>query len=287
MGENEREEALRGVTADDLTEGRRLTEGLLAQLERSGSPARPVSPGVVERRRFGRYALNVPVTYFRHRDSATGKLLGTAVQEAIVRDISRGGVRFFASEALDAGEVLTFYVPGPLGVRKLFVEIIHVEPRGGQFECGASFVGLDRVFAAQRVEDSRSETVHALLVGEPCPERDALAELLTKQGYTVHVANGVPDACAALSQEARGVVLATGPMLLAEGGRLANELNARRDDVLSIAIVSTSDIDQPESEPLRACHDFISEPGRAQEVRVVLGRTYRRLVAARARQARA
>ena len=80
------------------------------------------------------------------------------------------------------------------------------------------------------------------------------------------------------------LVLATAPLLLAEDARLLDELRALEGDVLSIAIVSSSDIDGPEYERVRACHDFLSEPDRPQEIRVVVGRTYRRLAAMRARR---
>ena len=100
----------------------------------------------------------------------------------------------------------------------------------------------------------------------------------------MQTASSVPDAVAALATQAPGIVLAAGPLLVAEGSRLLRELQARADEVLSIALASPSDLDGPEAQALRACHDFIAEPDRAQEVRVVVGRTYRRLTAQRARR---
>jgi len=282
----ELDEALRGLSVEELLEARRLIDGLLAQLERAGGCVPHTPPDGAERRRFPRYAINLQVTYFRHRAAAGGVPAGSAVLEAVVRDISRTGVRFFTNERLEIDEILTFYLPGPLGVRKLFVEVTRVEARGKQYECGASFIGLDRVLAAQRTEEQRTETAQVLVVSEPCPERDALANLLLRQGYAVHMANSVPDAVAMLGWRRCRIVLAAGPLLLAEGGRLLKELQRLRDEVLSIAIASASDMDGPDGEALRTCHDFICEPDRAQEVRVVLGRTYRRLTAALARLAR-
>ena len=281
----ELEEALRSLSIEELLEARRLIDGLLTQLERASGPAHP-PPGGAEKRRLPRFAVNLAVTYFRHRAGSEGVPASSAVQEAVVRDISRSGVRFFTGERIEADEILTFYLPGPMGVRKLFVDVTRSEPRGKQFECGASFVGLDRVLAAQRTEEQRTEVAQVLVIGEPCPERDALGNLLLRQGYAVHMANSVPDALAMLSWRRCRIVLAAGPLLLAEEGRLAKELKALRGEVLSIALVSASDLDGPDGEALRACHDFISEPDRAQEVRVVLGRTFRRLAAALAREAR-
>lgn len=281
---NEIAEALRSLTVNELLEARRLIDGLLVALENKPGSQRMPREDLANRRRFGRYSINLHVTYFRHGSRATAGPGGAPVQDAVVRDISRGGLRFFTNEELATGELLTVYLPGPLGVRKLFVEVSRTHKRGDQFECGASFVGLDRVFAAQRVEEERSQVVQVLVVCEPCTERQALTEILVNQGYVAHVANGVPEASSMLELHRCALVLATAPMLLAEDGRLLDELKAKEGDVLSIAVVSASDIDGAECERLRRCHDFLSEPDRAQEVRVVVGRTYRRLTAMRARQ---
>ena len=276
--------ALRSLSVEELLEARRYIDRLLEDLASRPGAQRPAPQGVSERRRFDRYSVNLQVTYFRHSAKSTiGP--GAPVRDAVVRDISRGGMRFFASEALEPSELLTVYLPGALGVRRLFVEVRRAERRGSQYECATSFVGLDRVLEAQKAEEERGEAVQVLVVCEPCPERDTLIDLLVKQGYTAHVANGVPEAMGMLTLHRCSLALAAAPLLLAEGGELLQALERRSSDVLTIAIVSTSDVDGPASERLRACHDFISEPERAQEVRVVVGRTYRRLTALRARQA--
>ena len=274
-------EALRGLTVDELLETRRYIDRLLARLEDEPGAQRPPAPDGHERRRFSRYSVNLQVTYFRH-GSTSNTGASPSVREAVVRDISRGGIRFFAADSLEPNELLTVYLPGALGVRKLFVEVERIERRGNQFECGASFVGLDRVFAAQKAEEERAETP-VLVVCEPFPERDTLLELLVKQGYTTHVASSVPEAANMLNLHRCSIVIAASPLLLDDGGTLLKELEARSGDVLSIAMISAYDIDGPIGERLRACHDFLSEPDRAQEVRVVVGRTYRRLTALRAR----
>jgi len=276
-------EALRGLSVDELLETRRYIDRLLTRLQDEPGAQRPPAPDGHERRRFSRYSVNLQVTYFRH-SSASNVSAGPSVREAVVRDISRGGIRFFAADSLEPNELLTVYLPGALGVRKLFVEVTRVERRGNQFQCGASFVGLDRVFAAQKAEEERAETP-VLVVCEPCPERDTLLELLVKQGYTTHVASTVPEASSMLNLHSCSIVIASSPLLLAEGGTLLKELEAKGDGILSIALVSAYEIDGPTGERLRACHDFLSEPDRAQEVRVVVGRTYRRLTALRARHA--
>lgn len=278
-------QALQGLSADELLEARRYIDRLLDELSSRPGAQRPGPlPGASERRRFDRYSVNLTITYFRH--SAKSKM-GAAppVREAVVRDISRGGLRFFATEAVEPNELLTVYLPGALGVRRLFVEVRRVERRGGQYECGCSFVGLDRVLAAQETVEKRGEAVHVLVVCEPCSERDALVDLLVKQGYSVHVANAVPEAAGVLNVHRCALVLAAAPLLLADGGRLLKELERRSEDVLSIALVKACDIDGPMGERLGSCHDFICEPSRSQEVRVVVGRTYRRLTALRARRA--
>ena len=280
-------ESLRGLSVDELLEARRFIDRLLAELADRPGAGRPAPPGMSERRRFGRYSLNLHITYFRHSTKSTVGPGGVPVQDAVVRDISRGGIRFFATQALRPNELLTIYLPGALGIRKLFVEVVRVERRGSQYECGASFVGLDRVFEAQKTEEERGEAVQVLVVCKPCPERDTLGDLLVRQGYTAHVANSVPEAGGMLNLHRCSLVIAAAPLLLAEGGELLRELERRADDVLSIAMVSASEIDGPMGERLRACHDFLSEPDRAQEVRVVVGRTYRRLTALRARRAAA
>ena len=280
---NDIAEALRSLTVDELLSARRLIDSLLAGLKQQARSQRMPSDDLSERRRFGRYSINLHVTYFRHSSQSTAGPGGEPVQDAVVRDISRGGLRFFSNEALAEGELLTVYLPGPLGVRKLFVEVTRTHKRSDQFECGASFVGLDRVFAAQRVEEERSEAVQVLIVCEPCTERQALTEILVKQGYVAHVANSVPEASSMLELHRCALVLASAPMLLAENARLLDELMTKEGDILSIAIVSASDIDGADFERLRQCHDFLSEPDKAQEVRVVVGRTYRRLTAMRQR----
>lgn len=277
------EEALRSLTAEELEHARRYIEHLLAKLQGSGALARKLPEGAADRRQFERYALNLPATYFRHA-VARERPGAVEAQDALVRDIARGGVRFFANEALAPGEVLTLYMPRALGVRKLFIEVRWAERRGGQFECGASFVGLDRVFAAQKVEEQRSEAAQMLLVCAPGPERDGLRGLLVKQGYSVNIANGVPEACAALETLPSAVVLARGPMLLAEDARLLKAVEARRGAALSIALVPTSELDDPANAPLRGCSDFIADPTHAQEVRPVVARTCRRLAAAQGRR---
>jgi len=277
-------EALRSLSVEELLEARRYIDRLIEELADQPGAQRGAAPSGSEKRRFGRYSVSLQVTYFRHSTKSTVGP-GAPVRDAVVRDISRGGVRFFANEALEPNELLTIYLPGALGVRKLFVEVRRVERRGDQYECGASFVGLDRVFEAQKAEEERGEAVQVLVVCEPCPERDTVTELLVKQGYTAHVANAVPEAVAMLNLHSCALVIAAAPLLLASGGELLKELEKRADEVLSIAMVSASDIDGPTGEGLRACHDFIAEPDRAQEVRVVVGRTYRRLTALRARQA--
>lgn len=282
MVRDEIAEALRGLTVDELLETRRYIDRLLTRLQDEPGAQRPPAPDGHERRRFSRYSVNLQVTYFRH-GSASNVSAGASVREAVVRDISRGGVRFFSADPLEPNELLTVYLPGALGVRKLFVEVMRVERRGNQFECGASFVGLDRVFAAQKAEDERAETP-VLVACEPCPERDTLLELLVKQGYTTHVASSVPEASSMLNLHRCSLVIAASPLLLAEGGALLKELESRAGEVLSIAMVSAYEIDGPTGERLRACHDFLSEPDRAQEVRVVVGRTYRRLTALQARK---
>lgn len=277
-------QALRSLSVEELLEARRYIDRLLDELSRRPGAQRPGPPqGAAERRRFDRYSVSVPIGYFRHSATST---MGTdaPVREAVVRDISRGGLRFFATEALEPNELLTVYLPGALGVRRLFVEVRRVERRGAQYECGCSFVGLDRVLEAQEAEEERGETVQVLVVWEPCTERDALIDLLVKQGYSTHVANAVPEAAGMLNLHRCSLVLAAAPLLLAEGGELLKELERRSEDVLSIALIRASDVDGPTGERLSGCHDFISEPDRPQEVRVIVGRTYRRLTAMRARQ---
>jgi len=224
---------LRSLTVDELLEARRLVETVLSRLEATGRGA-PLAPeGIGDRRHFSRYLVSIPVTYFRHGGAQSKEPGGLAAQDGVVRDISRNGIRFFTNERLEPNEVLTLYLPGPLGVRKLFVETMRVERRGQQYECGASFVGLDRVFAAQRAEEQRSEVARVLVVCEPCPEREALSDLLVKQGYTAHMANTVPEALAMLELHRCTLVVASAPMLLAEDERLLKHLDERRGDVLS------------------------------------------------------
>ncbi|MFW6162210.1 MAG: PilZ domain-containing protein [Planctomycetota bacterium] len=278
-------QALHGLSADELLETRRFIDRLLEQLSSHPGAQRPgPPPGASERRRFDRYSVNLSVTYFRH--NARSQMGADApVRDAVVRDISRGGLRFFATEALEPNELLTVYLPGALGVRRLFVEVRRIERRGNQYECGGSFVGLDRVVAAQEAREERGEIAQVLVACEPCTERDALVDLLVNQGYTVHVANAVPEAASMINVHPCSLVLAAAPLLLAEGGTLLKELGRRSENILSIALVKACDVDGPTGERLQTCHDFICEPHHPQEVRVVVGRTYRRLTALRARQA--
>jgi hypothetical protein len=275
--------ALRGLSADELLGARRYVERLLEELASRPGARRSPPSGVAERRRFDRYSVDLRATYLCHSTSADERPGGPR-REAVVRDISRGGLRFFAHEALEPGELLTIHLPGPLGVRKLVAEVLRVERRGSQYQCAAAFVDLDRIVAARQGGEARAEAVRVLVAWEPCPERDALTDLLVKQGYTAHVANGVPEVLRVLALHRRVLVLASAPLLLADGGALLRELEGRAADVVSVAIATISELDGPGGPRLRACHDFLCEPDRPQEVRVVVGRACRRLLARRGRQ---
>jgi len=276
--------ALRGLPPEELLEARRYVERLVESAAERPGALRPAPPGVPERRRHARYWVNVRATYFRHSMDAADSQVGP-LREAVVRDISRSGIRFFAHEALEPGELLTVHLPSPLGVRRLCAEVVRAERRGSQHECAAAFVDLDDVVAAERHAEREAAGVHVLVAAEEGPERDALTELLVKQGYTVHTANAVPEALAMVTLHRCAIVLATAPMLLADGGMLLLELGKRAADVLSIALVTVSDLDGPNAARLRACHDFLCEPDRPHAVQVIVGRAYRRLAARRARQA--
>jgi hypothetical protein len=280
----ELEEFLNGLGPDELVQARRYIERLLTTLQQTPGLVRPAPEGAPEHRQSERYEVNLPITYFRH--AAARRPHGTVTaQEGLVRDIARGGVRFFAAESLEPDEVLTLYLPRPVGVRKLFVEVRWAERRGGQIECGAAFVGLDRVFAAQKAEERRSEAVRLLLACEPCPERDALQSLVVKNGYTVHMANSVPEACSELEKTESTMLLASAAMLVSEGERLLKAAEGLAGKVLSIALVSASELDDPALAALRRCHDYIADTEHAQEVRLIIGRNAGRLLAAQARRA--
>ena len=280
----EMEDFLNGLGPDELVQARRYIDRLLTTLQQTPGLVRPAPEGAPEHRRFERYEVNLPITYFRH--SAARRPQGSVTaQEGLVRDIARGGVRFFANELLEPGEVLTLYLPRPVGVRKLFVEVRWAERRGGQIECGASFVGLDRVFAAQRTEERRSETVQLLVACEPCPEREALESLLVKNGYMVHMANSVPEACSALAEMDSAVLLAGAAMLVSEDERLLKAVEGLDGKVVSVALISASELDDPALAALRRCHDYIADTEHTQEVRLIIGRNAGRLLAAQARRA--
>ena len=278
------EEVLNELTAEELLEARRLIDRLLEELRQQGGLARPAPEGMSEARQFERYSVNLQVTYFRHA-AAQEKGGAAAVQDALVRDIARGGIRFFTAEILEPTEVLTFYLPRPLGIRKLFVEVRWVERRGGQFECGARFVGLDRVFAAQRTEERRSEAVQIILASEPSAELESLEKLIVQHGYSAYRANSVPEALAALDAHPRSILLGSAPLLLAEDARLIQAVEEGGGSILSVVVATPSELDDPQIAPRRRCHDYIVEPDHAHEVRVVVARVYRRLAAAEGAQA--
>ena len=277
------EDALRSLTVGELVEARGFIDDLLSQLQDSGEAARGQPPGGLERRRFGRYAFDLSVTYVRHRASGASRLPRLDLGEATVQDISRGGIGFSTAEPLKVDEVLTVYLPGPMGVRKLYVEVLRVQLCGNRYECGAAFVGLDRVLAVQRTEPEVDDDVLVVLACELGAERDALANLLARSGYGVRPANSVPEACSILTECARCLLVATAPMMLGEGSKLLEASAARPNEVLSIAIVSTSEVDRPENTALASCADFIGDPTHAREVAVVVGRTCHRLAVASSR----
>jgi len=277
---DEVEDALRSLSVEELLEAQRLVDSMLAGLVRLGRTLHHTPQGVSERRRYPRYPVNLQTTYTRERVCPGGAPAETAFQGAVVRDISRGGVRFFTGERVEVGEILTFYLPGESGVRKLFVEVMRVTPRGEQFECGGAFVGLDRVLVARRTQGQKAETPEVLVVAQSDPERDALVNLLLRQGYGVDLANSAQEALRKLTKHGYRIVLAAGSLLLATKGRLLDELRALKGDFRIIAIASASELEGPDGQALRTCDDFICEPERAQEVQAVLGRTcLRRAVA--------
>ncbi|MFP4055832.1 MAG: PilZ domain-containing protein [Candidatus Brocadiia bacterium] len=277
------EEVLRSLSVEELREARRTIDELLA---RRAGPARPQPRGWggPDRRAFERHPIDLEVSFLRHRPGGPGRRGEQGLHRAMVRDISRGGLRLFTRAGLEPGEVLTVYLPGSLGERRVFVEVARAERRGDQWECGASFVGLDRVLASHRPEEE-GRLAQVCVACEPGPERERLTGLLVKQGYTVYVANSVPEAVSLVGAHGCSLVLAAAPLLVAEGGRLVAELAARRQRVVTIALASASALEGPGGEALRACDDYIAEPQRPDEVGLVVGRCYRRLVAARGGEA--
>ena len=121
MVRDEIAEALRGLTVDELLETRRYIDRLLTRLQDDPGAQRPPAPDGHERRRFSRYSVNLQVTYFRHA-SASNVRAGPSVRDAVVRDISRGGIRFFAADPLERqgrpgfGKVAAEVVGKPVGV---------------------------------------------------------------------------------------------------------------------------------------------------------------------------
>ena len=277
------ERFLRSLRVGELLEAREIIEELLRAAEESPEAAPAAQGPATERRRFSRHTLSLPVTYFRHRAAGSAHRSAAGVRHAVVRDISRGGIRLVATEPLVPDEVLTVYLPGPLGVRKLFVSVTHVQKRGARYECGAAFVGFDRVYSAHRTEVKREESAQVLVACEPSKDRNALADLLAKQGYVPIVANSVPEACETLEGSACPLIVAGPSMLLAEEGRLLDELEARGDGVLSILFISACDVDLPENERVAHCDDLLSAPPWGEEVRSILRRASERLTARRAR----
>ena len=141
------------------------------------------------------------------------------------------------------------------------------------------------MFAAQKTEERRSQAVQLLLACEPCPEREALESLLIKNGYTVYMANSVPEACSAIEKMDSAVLLASAAMLVGEDERLLKAAEGLGGKVVSIALVSASELDDPALATLRRCHDYIADTEHAQEVRLIIGRNAGRLLASQARRA--
>lgn len=268
-------EALRQLAEDELLEVRDYVDRLLAALRASGASPQG-NRAAQEKRRFERYSLDFPVNYLPH--SAARRHRGQApLRQAVARDISRSGVRLLCREALRAGERLSLYLPRATGTRKVLAQVTWCRRVEEGFECGARFLGFERLLAER---PSGPQGCQVVVACEPGPQRAALRDLLVKDGYYVVMANGVPEVVADIAKGEPLILVASPAALLADEERLLRACEEARDTVVTIAIAPAC---EPEALPdtlLARCHDHISDPQRPEEVLMVVERAWRRLAAA-------
>jgi hypothetical protein len=144
-------EALDTLPTDQLQELVEYAQRLLAKRPNPvPEEAKDTRAGSFDRT-HERFDCTFQATFIRHmapHDQTTGK---TNLCEAIVKDISQGGLCMYTQTPLEAGEVLTLFLKSDARVeKKLFVEVRYTENVGPHFKVGAKFVPQTAVIAAER-----------------------------------------------------------------------------------------------------------------------------------------
>lgn len=234
------ERLLDSLTTGELLEARRHVANLLTarQIEGRGAVHQP-PPGATEQRRFDRYVLDVPMSYVRHADEGAGHPDNVTPREALLKDISCGGIGFSTDAALAPHEFLTVYLAVPDGVRKLIVEVLRSIAGDGRYQCGAEFVGVDRFLDAHAIESQQADLPKVLVVDRPGEARDALVAFLTRRNCFPLVAASVAEARALLLRHEVELVLGEARLLLGKDAVLLREL-ATADGVISVVMTVIS-----------------------------------------------
>ena len=103
------------------------------------------------RRQYRRHNCNLQATFIRHKVSTNDHQNSTRVNEAVVVDLSQGGLMMKTQDQLDQGEVLTIFLKSEDGTtKKLFVEVRRCVDHWTHFAVGGMFVEQKVVDAAER-----------------------------------------------------------------------------------------------------------------------------------------
>jgi hypothetical protein len=144
-------EALDTLPTDQLQEFVEYAQRLIEKRSNPGpEEAKNARAGSFDRT-HERFDCTFQATFIRHMappHQTTGKM---NLYEAIVKDISQGGLCMYTETQLESGEVLTIFLKSDARVeKKLFVEVRYTENVGPHFKVGAKFVPQTAVIAAER-----------------------------------------------------------------------------------------------------------------------------------------
>ena len=136
------------------TELEKLTSFISGELEERTNPDSDhagAGAGDLIRRRHRRHECFFRATFIRHCLPEDKDSPNSCILDAVVKDISQGGIKMHIATALEIDEVLTVFLKSEVRVEKrVFVKVVRCVDHWDHFEIGSMFVEQQDVLAAQR-----------------------------------------------------------------------------------------------------------------------------------------
>lgn len=271
---------LRRLSLDELRTAKDFVDELIQELEKHGARQPEAAPTGSERREHQRFDVDLSGKFFRHRREKGDQSKPTFF-EAVVQDISRGGMRFMTSQVLGNGEILTFFLKSPGGSKKLYVEVMRVTNRGEVYEVGVQYVDQERLRAAQKADELRARSKQStnLVIGSRISAlREEIKDVLLTEGYLAHTVNDPAEAYSRV-EEVRPEILVSEPQFLeSEQFNVLDAIAEKSIPIAVIAIVEPKELENPSNRSLQQAIDYIMTPPQSGEVRVIVNRVHRRII---------